>query len=92
MSAVAPITRRYAAEAVAATLAAEASCRPADLRAGEVRLSELAPGWRDDLLRRRFRLPEDSLAITTMGSGVIVSGDAEMDAVGRRAVPRCDAR
>ena len=73
MSAVAPVTRRYAAEAVATTLAAEARCRPADLRAERVRLSELASGWRDDPLRRRFRLPEDSLAITTMGSGVIVS-------------------
>ena len=62
---------------VAATLAAEASCRPADLRAGEVRLFELAPGWRDDPLRRRFRLPEDSLAIMTMGSGVIVSATAK---------------
>lgn len=61
---------------MAATLAAEASCRPADLRAGEVRLFELAPGWRDDPLRRRFRLPNDSLAITTMGSGVVVSSTA----------------
>ena len=61
---------------MAATLAAEASCRPADLRAGEVRLFELAPGWRDHPLRRRFRLPEDSLAITTMGSGAIVSATA----------------
>ena len=58
---------------MAATLAAEASCHPADLRAGEVRLFELASGWRDDPLRRRFRLPDDSLAITTMGSGVVVS-------------------
>ncbi len=61
---------------MAATLAAEASCRPADLRAGEVRLFELAPGWRDHPLRRRFRLPDDSLAITTMGSGVVVSATA----------------
>ncbi|MDE2822490.1 MAG: hypothetical protein OXK79_03180, partial [Chloroflexota bacterium] len=61
---------------MAATLAAEASCRPADLRAGEVRLFKLAPGWRDEPLRRRFRLPDDSLAITTMGSGVIVSATA----------------
>ena len=61
---------------MAATLAAEASCRPADLSAGEVRLFELAPGWRDEPLRRRFRLPDDSLAITTMGSGVIVSATA----------------
>ena len=41
-----------------------------------MRLFELAPGWRDDPLRRRFRLPEDSLAITTMGSGTVVSATA----------------
>ena len=49
---------------------------PENLRAGEVRLFKLAPGWHDHPLRRRFRLPDDSLAITTMGSGAVVSATA----------------
>ena len=67
------VTRRYAAETVAATLAAEACCSLADLRRVGVHVTELVPDRHDSALRRRFPRREESLDVISMGAGVIVS-------------------
>ena len=67
------VTREYAAEVVAATLAAEACCSPADIRRLGVHVRELVPDRHDRALRRRFPRREESLDIVSMGAGVIVT-------------------
>ena len=67
------VTRRYVAEKVAATLAAEASCSPADFRRLGVHVRELVPDRSDSALRRRFPQRAESLDIVSMGAGVIVT-------------------
>ena len=67
------VTRRYAAEAVAATLAAEACCSLADLRRMGVHVTELVPNRHDSALRRSFPKRDESLDVISMGAGVIVS-------------------
>ena len=67
------VTRRYAAETVAATLAAEACCSLADLRREGVHVTELVPDRSASPLRRRFPLRKESLEIVSMGAGVLVS-------------------
>ena len=71
------VTRRYAAESVAATLAAEACCALADLRRSGVHVTELVPDRHDDPLRRRFPERKESLDIISMGAGVVVSATRE---------------
>ena len=66
------VTREYAAEAVAAALAAEACCEPADFRSGGVRVFELTTERAGDPMARRFSVLEHSLSVVSMGSGVVV--------------------
>ena len=67
------VTRPYAFETVAAALAAEACCSPANLRTEGVHLSELSPDRAANPLRRRYPLREESLQLVTMGTRVVVS-------------------
>ena len=67
------VTRAYAFETVAATLAAEACCDPSDLRTVGVHLSELSPDRAANPLRRRYPVRAEDLHIVTMGTGVVVS-------------------
>ncbi|MDE2900210.1 MAG: GNAT family N-acetyltransferase [Chloroflexota bacterium] len=67
------IDREHAARIVASTLAAEACCSPDLFARAGVHLSEVTPGETGDPLKRRFPQPEQSLAITAIGVGVVVS-------------------
>ena len=67
------VTRAYAFETVAATLAAEACCDPSVLHTGGVHLSELSPDRAANPLRRRYPVRAEDLHIVTMGTGVVVS-------------------
>ena len=71
------VTRRYAAETVAATLAAEACCSLADLERARVHVTEFVPERHDRALRRRFPRREQSLDVISMGAGVIVTATRE---------------
>ena len=73
MSAVSSITRRYAAEAVAAALAAESCCDPSDFGVEDVRVFELSHNRVSNSPARRFPILEDSLTVASMGAGVVVS-------------------
>ena len=70
------VTREYAAEAVAAALAAEACCEPADFRSGGVRVFELTAERARSPVARRFSVLEHSLSVVSMGAGVVVAGTA----------------
>ena len=67
------VTREYAAEAVAAALAAEACCEPSDFYSQAVCVFELTSERAANLLARRFPVLEDSLTVTSMGAGVVVA-------------------
>ena len=67
------VTRKYAAEVVASALAAEACCPPGVFAKEGLHLSEVVRSRKTDPLPRRFPQREHSLAITTMGKGVVVS-------------------
>ena len=68
------VSRAYAAESVASALAAEACCRPEDFaEEDELQISELTSSEDMNPVRRRFPWRECSLAVTTMGAGVVVS-------------------
>ena len=67
------VTRRNAAETVAATLAAEACCSLFDLERTGVHVTEFVPDRHDSALRRRFPRREESLDVVSMGAGVIVT-------------------
>ena len=67
------VTRRSAAETVAATLAAEACCSLADLERTGVHVTEFVPDRHDRALRRRFPRREESLDVVSTGAGVIVT-------------------
>ena len=73
MDTVSPITRLYAAEAVAAALAAEACCEPSDFQIEGVHVFELTPARAANPLARRFPVLENGLTVTTMGAGAIVA-------------------
>ena len=70
------VTREYAAEAVAAALAAEACCDPADFRSGCVRVFELTAERSENPQARRFPVLEHSLSVVSMGAGVVVGATA----------------
>lgn len=67
------VTRRYAAEAVAAALAAEACCEPSHFFAEGVHIFEMTPERAENPLARRFSLLEHTLTVTSMGAGVVVA-------------------
>ncbi len=67
------VSRSYVAESVASALAAEACCRPEDFAEDELRISELTSSEELNPIRRRFPWRECSLAVTTMGAGVVIS-------------------
>ena len=67
------ITREYAAEAVAAALAAEACCEPSDFYSQGVRVFEMTAERAGNPLARRFPVLEDSLTVTSMGVGVVAA-------------------
>ncbi len=67
------ISRSYAAESVAATLAAEACCLPEAFAEDALQISEVTSSGSLNPMRRRFPRREFSLAVTTMGAGVVVS-------------------
>ena len=67
------ISRSYAAEPVAATLAAEACCLPEAFAEDALQISEVTSSGSLNPMRRRFPRREFSLAVTTMGAGVVVS-------------------
>ena len=77
MSALSPVTRQYAAEAVAAALAAESCCDSSDFLTEGVHIFEMTPHRAANPLARRFPALADSLTITTMGKGVVVTATAE---------------
>ena len=70
------VTRLYAAESVAAALAAEACCDPSDFRSQGVHIFEMAPERAANPLARRFPVLEHSLTVTGMGVGVVVAATA----------------
>ena len=67
------VSRSYVAKTVASVLAAESCCRPEDFAEDELRISELTSSAEMNPMRRRFPWRKLSLAVTTMGAGVIVS-------------------
>ena len=67
------VTRRYAAETVAATLAAEACCSLSDLERTGVHVAEFVPDRHDRALRRRFPRRKESLDVISTGAGAIVT-------------------
>ena len=67
------VTRRFAAEAVAAALAAESRCEPSDFHSEGVSVFELTPERATNPLARRFRQLEDSLTVMSMGAGIVVA-------------------
>ncbi len=83
------ITRRHAADTVAATLAAETCCSPADLRRMGVHVTELVPDRSDSALRRRFPRREESLDYRFHGRRCNRVCYSEVDTVGKRPIPEC---
>ncbi len=67
------VTREYAAEAVAAALAAEACCEPSDFFTEGVRVFEMTPERAENPLARRFPVLDHSLTVASMGAGVVVA-------------------
>lgn len=67
------VTREYAAESVAAALAAEACCAPSDFRSQGVHIFEMTPERAANPLARRFPALGHSLTVASMGEGVVVA-------------------
>ena len=67
------VSRSYVTDSVASALAAEACCHPEDFAEDKLRISELTSSVELNPMRRRFPWRKCSLAITTMGTGVVVS-------------------
>ena len=67
------ITREYAAEAVAAALAAEACCAASDFFTEGVQVFEMTAERAANPLARRFPVLDHSLTVTSMGAGVVVA-------------------
>ena len=72
------ITRLYAAEVVAAALAAESCCEPSDFHVEGVRVFELTPERAANPLARRFRKLENSLTVMSLGAGIVVAATPEL--------------
>ena len=70
------VTREYAADVVAAALAAEACCDPADFFTEGVRVFEMTPDRGANPVARRFPVLERSLSVVSMGAGVVVAATA----------------
>ena len=73
-----PVTRLYAAEAVAAALAAEACCEPSAFLTEGVHVFQLKPDRAANPLARRFSALENTLTITSMGAGIVVAATPEL--------------
>ena len=71
------VNRKYAADAVAAALAAESCCAPSDFRVEGVRVFEMTPERAGNSLARRFTVLDDSLTVVSMGAGVVVAATSE---------------
>ena len=71
------VTREYAAEAVAAALAAEACCEPSAFLTEGVRVFEVTAERAANPLARRFPVLDDCLTVTSMGAGVVVAATSE---------------
>ena len=72
------VTRLYAAESVAAALAAEACCDPSDFRSQGVHIFEMTPERAANPLARRFPILQHSLTVTSMGAGVVVAATSTL--------------
>ena len=72
------VTRLYAAESVAAALAAEACCAPSDFRSQGVHIFEMIPERAANPLARRFPILQHSLTVTSMGAGVVVAATSTL--------------
>ena len=79
------VTRQFAAESVAAALAAEACCEPTHFRTEGVRVFEMTADRAANPLARRFPVLDDSLTVASMGAGVVVDYDFGMDCRGYRS-------
>ena len=78
MDTASPITRLYAAEAVAAALAAEACCEPSYFLNEGVHVFQLTPDRAANPLARRFSALENTLTITSVGAGIVVAATPEL--------------
>jgi len=72
------VTREYAAEAVAAALAAEACCEASDFLTEGVRVFEVTAERAANPLARRFHSLENSLTVMSMGAGIVVAATPEL--------------